>query len=202
MRVPSRFRSVLIGLSAALCLGGVAYAAAPVDPAAVQIDALDRGLISVTRTPTQRERVATLAPVIAQTFNPSVMASFVVGAGWARMTPADQSAIAAALSRYMTGRLAREFATAQNATITIDPTVQVRGVDKVVRTVVSTPGDTPDRLDYRMRAYGGVWKVIDVYYNGVSELTTRRADLAATLATGNVAALVTRIDATTAGFAR
>ena len=202
MRSRTGLCGVVICLVIAVLTTTSALAAAPVDRASVQIDTLDRALASVARTPTVRERTAILAPVVAQTFNVSVMARFVVGPSWSQMASQDQTAVTAALSRYMTARLGHEFATVSNATFAIDPMVQTRGADKVVRTVVSEPGEAPDRLDYRMREYAGVWKVIDIYYNGVSELTTRRADLAATLATGNVTALVARIDATTSGLSR
>ena len=33
---------------------------------------------------------------------------------------------------------------------------------------------------YRMRELGGSWKIIDVYYGAISQLTTRRSDFAAT----------------------
>ena len=202
MKVRHEVSGIVICIMFAVLTTMPARAAAPVDRASVQIDALDRALASVASAPTVRERKAILAPVVAQTFNVSVMARFVVGASWAQMAPQDQTAVTAALSRYMTARLGHEFATVSNATFAIDPMVQTRGADKVVRTVVSEPGEAPDRLDYRMREYAGVWKVIDIYYNGISELTTRRADLAATLASGNVTALVARIDATTSGLSR
>ena len=202
MRLPTGLCGVIVGLSAALLVAAPAAAAAPVDRAAIQIDTLDRALESVTHAATQRERTAILAPAVAQTFNVAVMARFVVGPAWTQMAPQDQTAVTAALSRYMTARLAHEFAGTPRVTFVIDPVVQTRGVDKVVRTVVNEPGGTPDRLDYRMREYAGAWKIIDIYYNGISELTTRRADLTATLATGNVPALVARIDATTTGLSR
>ena len=202
MRKRTEIHGVVPGMALALFMTGPAFAAAPLDRAAVQVDTLDRALASAARAPGARERTAILAPVVAQTFNVSVMARFVVGPAWAQMARQDQTAVTAALSRYMTARLGHEFTSSSNATFAIDPTVQTRGADKVVRTVVSELGETPDHLDYRMRDYAGVWKVIDVYYNGVSELTTRRADLATTLASGNMTAVVARIDASTAGLSR
>jgi phospholipid transport system substrate-binding protein len=52
-------------------------------------------------------------------------------------------------------------------------------------------------LLYRMRQTAGGWKIIDVYYDGVSQLTTRRADFAQPLATGGAAGLLSHLDALT-----
>ena len=63
----------------------------------------------------------------------------------------------------------------------LDPNVVTRGPDKVVTTHLISPGDAPTPIAYRMRQAGGAWKIIDVFYNGaISQLTTRRADFAAT----------------------
>jgi phospholipid transport system substrate-binding protein len=51
---------------------------------------------------------------------------------------------------------------------------------------------------YRMRNDGGTWKIIDVYFQGtISQLTTRRSDFAAALASGGASALIAHMDAQT-----
>ena len=45
-----------------------------------------------------------------------------------------------------------------------------------------------------MRDAGGTLKVIDVIYEFVSQLATRRSDFASTLTTGGAAALVKKLD--------
>jgi ABC-type transporter MlaC component len=45
-----------------------------------------------------------------------------------------------------------------------------------------------------MRQDGGIWKIVDVYYGAVSQLTTRRADFAAPLASGGATGLVSHLD--------
>jgi phospholipid transport system substrate-binding protein len=52
-----------------------------------------------------------------------------------------------------------------------------------------------------MRQVGGTWKVVDVFLNGyVSELATRRADFASTVAAGGAPALVAKINALADGL--
>lgn len=50
-------------------------------------------------------------------------------------------------------------------------------------------------LIYRMRESAGSWKILDVYYGSISQLTTRRSDFAASLATGGAAGLVAHLNA-------
>jgi len=48
-------------------------------------------------------------------------------------------------------------------------------------------------LLYRMREVDGAWKVIDVYSDGVSELTLRRDDFGAAIAAGGALALIAHL---------
>ena len=50
-----------------------------------------------------------------------------------------------------------------------------------------------DTLFYRMREAGGTWKIVDVISGGVSNLALQRADLASTVQSGGVSALVKKL---------
>jgi phospholipid transport system substrate-binding protein len=80
----------------------------------------------------------------------------------------------------------------------LDPNVQTRGIDKIVQCKLIPAHDKPVALVYRMRQTADGWKIIDVYYDGVSQLTTQRADFAQPLADGGVASLLNHLDALTA----
>jgi phospholipid transport system substrate-binding protein len=89
---------------------------------------------------------------------------------------------------------AHNFDGYDNQRFTIDPNVETRGPDKLVRSHLVSPKETTN-LTYRMRQSGGTWKVIDVYYNGaVSSLLGQRSEYAATLKTGGAAALVKKLN--------
>ena len=66
-------------------------------------------------------------------------------------------------------------------------------MDKVVLTHMVSPHDAPVSLTYRMRESGGTWKIIDVNYDGISELNLRRSDFAAAVAAGGPAALLAHL---------
>lgn len=176
------------GAAMALELPAHAQTAAP---AIAMIESFDHALLAATAPGGGGAR--TLSPAIDRAFNVPIMAQFVVGPTWRQLAEADQQSIIAALRRYVTARFAHDFAEGAAQTIVVDPAVQSRGLDQLVRTQATSPGEEPDRLDYRLRLYGNEWRVIDVYYNGVSELTTQRADAASALQTGGAAALVLRL---------
>ena len=73
--------------------------------------------------------------------------------------------------------------------------VELRGVDKLVRTTLTSPGSDTEVLNYRLRDSGGQWKIIDVYYrNAISQLATRRADFAAVVNKGGAPALIAHLN--------
>jgi len=99
-----------------------------------------------------------------------------------------------ALTRYSAARLAQEFDSFTGQSCAVDAAVQTRGVDKLVKSRILQPGEAPAALNYRIREYGAAWKIVDIYYDGVSQLATERADFAAVLRSGGPAALVRRLD--------
>lgn len=169
--------------------------AAAADPAAARIEtfyaevgALKAGAMTAAR----------LKPLLERTFNLPVMAQVAVGAPWTTMSSADRAAVTAALARYTAARYARDFAAAKGLTFTVDPAVQVRGADRLVKSEVREKGEAPTKLVYRVREYPGGWQAIDVFENGVSEIATQRADFTSALASGGAAALIRKLEETTA----
>jgi ABC-type transporter MlaC component len=45
-----------------------------------------------------------------------------------------------------------------------------------------------------MRESAGSWKIIDVYYGAISQLTTRRADFSAPIAAGGASTLIAHLN--------
>jgi len=103
----------------------------------------------------------------------------------------------AALTRHTAARYAQEFDSYTGQKCVVDPAVQTRGPDKLVKSQIVEPHDSSS-VNYRLRQYSGAWKVIDVYYQGVSQLATERADFAGVLAAGGPPALVAKLNELTA----
>lgn len=195
------------GLSAAMGVGGAATLALPAtaqaaaaDPAAQQVDGLDAALLETMKAAkagqSAKERYRKLEPAVARAFDFATMTRFAVGPTWPSIPAGQQQQLIAGLQRLTVASYVHNFNGFSGQSFQLDPKVVTRGPDKVVQTHLISPGDAPVPIAYRMRESGGAWKIIDVFYNGaISQLTTRRSDFAATLASGGAPALLAHINA-------
>ncbi len=197
---PTRRGLALTAAAVALALTAPpapAHAAAS-DPAAAQIETLDGALLDVMKNAHSlgfQGRYRQLTPVVERTFDIPTMIRFAVGPSWASMTPAQQSALTDAFRRLTVASYAHNFDGYSGEQFALDPKVVTRGPDKVVTTRLTTPGEAPNTIAYRMRQSAGAWKVIDVFYNGsISQLTTRRSDFSASLQQGGAPALISHLN--------
>jgi len=170
---------------------------AQTDPARTTVQALDDGLIAIMKAKgTIKSRSAAIAPVVDRAFDLPLMTRLAVGSAWTTTAPADQQALVAAFRRMTIAQYATNFDSWSGERFAIAPQIEARGGDKLVRTTLTTPGKADIPISYRLRASGGTWKIIDVFYrNSISQIATRRSDFAAVLAKGGAKALVTHLDA-------
>ena len=170
------------------------------DPARAPVQALDDGLIAIMKAKgTAKARGATIAPVIDRAFDLPLMTRLAVGASWTTIAPADQQALVAVFRRMTIAQYASNFDSWSGESFTIDPNIETRAGDKLVRTTLNEPGKPGTAISYRLRLSGGDWKIIDVYYrNAISQVATRRSDFASVLAKGGAKALITHLDAVAA----
>jgi phospholipid transport system substrate-binding protein len=166
------------------------------DPAALQVQSLDTALLKSMRagaTLAITDRYQSLAPVVEQVFDLPLMTRLSIGPGWEQFSPAQQAASIAAFTRLTITSYAVNFREFDGEKFEVDENVSRHGVDKVVLTHMLSPHDAPVSLTYRMRESGGSWKIIDVNYDGISELSLRRSDFAAAIAAGGPAALLAHL---------
>jgi phospholipid transport system substrate-binding protein len=165
------------------------------DPAASQVQALTASLLqSMQAGPSERmtERYRRLEPVINAVIGLPLMTRLAVGPDWTKFSPEQQNALVQAFSRFTVANYAHNFRDFDGQKFQIDDVVS-RGEDKIVRTRIIPVHDTPLNLLYRMREVDGIWKVIDVYSDGISELTLRRDDFGAAIAAGGPPALIAHL---------
>jgi len=194
MRAPA---SLLLALSLAAAPALVVAQAS--DPAATRVDAFYDVLLDAMRQGKSLGvdgRYRKLEPAVTRTLDLPAMTRFAVGPKWSGLSAAEQQQLVKAFSRMSVATYAKNFDSFSGQSFKVDPKVQTRGADKLVKTQLLQPGKAPVDLTYRMRQSGGDWKVIDVFYQGsVSQLTTQRSDFSATMASGGAPALVKKLDA-------
>jgi phospholipid transport system substrate-binding protein len=184
---------------AALAAPGAAVHAQAADPGAAQIETLNSALLDLmkgSRALGPEGRYRKILPAVQQAYDLPVMTRFAVGPKWATLSPQDQSALIQSFARLTAASYAHNFDGYSGERFVVDPDVQNRGPDKLVRSHILS-NDKPVDLTYRMRqSSDGKWKIIDVYYNGsISELTTRRSDFSSSIDSGGAPALLKKIDA-------
>jgi phospholipid transport system substrate-binding protein len=184
-------------LPAALLIAAPTAAFAQGSPVAT-VQALDAGLLSIMKSGKaagQKGRAATIAPVVDRAFDLPLMTRLAVGAPWTTIAPADQQALVAAFRRLTIAQYAANFDSFSGETFTVNPQVETRGGDSLVRTTLKS-GSGSESLNYRLRQSGGQWKIIDVFYrSAISQLATRRADFAGVLRSGGAKALIGHLNA-------
>jgi phospholipid transport system substrate-binding protein len=197
--MPSVRHCTLLALT--LVLGASAAVAAP-DPAA-QVESLDNALLDAMKsgeTVGITERSRKLAPVIESVFDLRAMTAFAVGPAWAGFSAEQQQATIAAFTRLTITSYASNFHSFGGERFEINPTVVARGSDRIVQTHLQTPQQAPVSLVYRMHQVDGSWKIIDVYYGAVSQLSIRRSDFTAPISSGGAAELIAHLNSLTSAL--
>ena len=145
-------------------------------------------------------RAKRFEPAVREAFDLPAMTAFAVGPAWAGFSPADRSAVTEAFTRMTAASYAQNFTGFSDEKFVIAPATVPRGADVVVKSRIVASGK-PTEIDYRMRGAGAVWKAVDVYYEGgISQLSIRRSEFAATVASGGAAALVKKLGEMAAGM--
>jgi phospholipid transport system substrate-binding protein len=183
-------------LMALTLLIGAPAAVAAADPVA-QIERLDNALLDSMKsgeTVAIKERTRKLAPVIEGVFDLRAMTAFAVGPAWAGFSAEQREATIAAFTRLTIASYASNFHSFGGERFEIDPTVIARGSDRIVQTQLQTPQKAPISLVYRMHQAAGSWRIIDVYYGAVSQLSIRRSDFAASIGSGGAPELIAHLN--------
>ena len=201
MRVSLKSVPLAAALTFSLGFAALPARAADGDPAASQIETFDNALLATMKDGPSlgvKGRFRKLQPAVERAFNLPAMAQYTVGPAWAKFSDADKAAVIEAFTRYSVANYASNFSSYSGDVFTVDPKVDERGPDKLVHTRLTPAHHAPVDIIYRMRQSGGSWKIIDIFYQGsISQLTTRRSDFAATVATGGAIALVAHLNALT-----
>jgi phospholipid transport system substrate-binding protein len=139
------------------------------------------------------DRYRMLEPVIEGVFDLPLMTRLSVGPAWTTFSAEQQQATISAFTRLTIAGYAHNFQVFAGEKFAIDDNISTRGTDKIIQMRITSEHDTAANLIYRARKSGGGWKLIDVYYDGISQLTMHRSDFSAAIAGGGAAGLVAHL---------
>ena len=134
-----------------------------------------------------RPAIQRLAPVLSEAFDFPTMARLSVGPAFNSATGAQQAAIRQAFEKFIGAFYANRIDGYSSEQFEVDPVVENRGGQRVVKTKLVRPGGGSTRIDYLMNGT----RVIDIYLDGsISEVASRRGEFSSIIASGGPDALI------------
>lgn len=185
--IGSRLILPLAALMSALATPAAIAQAA--DPAAARIERYFAGIEGVMkggRALGVKGRADRFEPIVAAHYDIPGALALVGGSAIAGAGAADKAAATEALTRYNAVRHAGSFVAYNGERFVVEPAVQARGADKLVRgRITPKSGQGGAVLVYRMRrGADGEWRILDVVAQGVSQLALQRSEFGAALKGG------------------
>jgi phospholipid transport system substrate-binding protein len=188
----------------AILLGASLFASAVIprnaraaERAVIEVKTLSASLLKsmrAGRSESMTERYRDLKPVIEEAFALPLMTQLSVGPNWVKFQPQQQQALVSAFSRFTVANYAHNFRSFDGEKFQVDEKVVRRGPEEVVRAQIIPSNDTPANLLYLMEKVDGSWRIVDVYYNGISQLALHRADFASAVGSGGAAGLIAHLN--------
>lgn len=126
------------------------------------------------------ELVKVVDKKIAPYFDFNTMTRLAVGKYWRMADEAQRQSLTAEFRQLLIRTYTRAYASNREVRATVMPSrLEAGATEATVKTQLSLPGSRPPiTVDYDMRLYAGGWKIYNVTVDGVSLVTTYRADFA------------------------
>ncbi len=166
--------------------------AAPADQAEATIHKLLTELTGVVNgSGAAAAKQASLRRLVDATVDVETVARFCLGRYWRAATPQQQKDFVVQFQRYLMGNITGKVGDYQGVSFTMGRT-QAREAEATVSTIVTRPGNAPNKIDWIVSTESGSPKIVDVIAEGTSLRLTQRSDYSAFLTrnNGNVQALI------------
>ena len=139
-------------------------------------------------------RFQKLEPVVLAGFDVPFMTRLSVGPIWATLSPEQHQGASKAFARYITATYATQFDDFSGEQFQILGEQQIEHGTIVKTQLVKSDGEKVT-INYALHDNDTAWQIRDVYLAGtISELATRHSDFIATLRSGGIEALISRLN--------
>ncbi len=122
------------------------------------------------------ERKRRYRELLEEGFAVRTIARFVLGRYWRTATPEQQSEYLALFRDFVLESYASQFGGLIGQTFEVLKAQPIGEKDTIVSTEIRTPNRASIRVEYRVRSRRPGYKIIDVVIEGVSLITTQRAE--------------------------
>ena len=178
----SKALKVLFALSLALNLavGGAAQASEPASPqGAVEfVETLGQAAISASEFEGRSERKDAIRSLIRVGFDLDVISRIVLGKFWNRAKAVQRAEFKDLFNDYLVNSFANHLNRID--ALTVVASNRVAGDDFLVRTSINRVSDTANAV-WRVRAWDGEYRIIDVMIDGISLALTHRSEFASVI---------------------
>ncbi|WP_286291440.1 ABC transporter substrate-binding protein [Methylomarinovum tepidoasis] len=168
------------------------------------IERLNRALLEAMRRGKAlgyQGRYQLLAPVLQEIYDFRTISRYVLGSHWKQLNEAQRQQMIDRMTRYGIAAYAAQFDEYNGETFRIVEEKPFRKRFRLVKAVLEVPDGDDVEFTYVLRRTKDGWKIIDVRYDGVSDLALKRSQFAKILQEEGFEALLARLDEKIADYA-
>ncbi len=147
-------------------------------------------------------RYAFLAPVVKEVYDFKAISKYVLGKHWNTLSLEQKQNFIEKLTEYGIAAYASQFSDYAGEQFKILSEEPFRNRFRVVKSILEVPEDEDVNFVYILRKAGDSWKIIDVRYDGVSDLALKRSQFTEILGKEGFEGLLTKLDEKIANYAR
>ncbi len=187
----------LIAIAVLLCLAWPPVAYADSDRPHIFIETLGSEVIEMLSDPvlSEEDRVAEFRRLLVNGFDLRTIGRFILGRYWRRATPAERHEFEQLFEDYIVATYAARLGRYQGETLSVGATRNDGKGDILVSTKIVPREGPAARVEWRVRAQAGSYKIIDVVVEGVSMAITQRSEFASVIqrSGGQIAGLLAEL---------
>ncbi|MBF0250656.1 MAG: ABC transporter substrate-binding protein [Alphaproteobacteria bacterium] len=128
------------------------------------------------------DRLKRFRQLFAANFDVPIIGKWVLGRYWNKASDAEKDEYFKLFEEYVAITYVNRFDQYSGESIKVVKTVSETGSDTIVYSEIHRPtGGEPIRVDWRVRSESDVYKIIDVYVQGISMSQTQRKEFASVI---------------------
>ncbi len=145
-------------------------------------------------------RYKRLAPAVEESHDLPGIAQFAAGRQWEKLTDEQKKSLVETFSKHSITTYAYRFDGYSGETFKVLSEEQTVNGDSVVHTLLSTSNGEKIHFDYVLRRKNGVWRIINIIVDGVSDLAIKRSEFGNIIRNEGGDALIAKLKAQIAQY--
>ena len=172
------------------------------DKATAFVEQLSTEALAVLRSQdgSLAEREAKVKTILREGFDFQVIGRFALGPAWRKASPEQREIYQRLFEQYVLLTYSRRLTSYKDETFTIIKAVPAGKKDAVVMTEIRRLAGKPIKVGWRVRDNNGKLRILDVIVEGISMLSTQRAEFQSTIKSKGLDGLINALRMRVAGM--